>query len=296
MSPRQFLSISIALLCIAGCAHPNAKRSPHGTLRVATAEMLCKINDVPANMDEACRLATEAGKHRARLVLFPEGCLTGNPLVGRDRQATIPCAFEPFQPLQKIADYYDMTISIGFATPFGQKVNEVHAIIRPGESILFQHKAETATGEPEFLAPWPDAKREIFTVDGYRVVQMICSEFGPQRIIDAMDAAKPDLVLHSSAGHLLTNEVVYSSSPTPDQLTAEYNLMRGPPEGASKDAARRHTPRLAANPIGYDGESYWPGNSYAVGADGQIYLWVRGTAVPSRMHSSIHVVDLPITR
>jgi hypothetical protein len=111
-----------------------------------------------------------------------------------------------------------------------------------------------------------------------------------------MNAAAPDLVLHSSAGHLLKNEVIRETPPSRKALAAADKLMRGPPEGAAKDAARRGIPRLASNPIGFDGELYWPGNSYAVGADGRIYLWVKGTAVPSEMRPSVSVVDLPIPR
>jgi hypothetical protein len=57
---------------------------------------------------------------------------------------------------------------------------------------------------------------------------------------------------------------------------------------------KRKTPRAAANPIGFDGETYWPGNSYAVGADGKVYLWVKGCAVPSQMRPSVNVADVPM--
>jgi predicted amidohydrolase len=291
------LAVILVVGIAAGCATRQSAPDlslPRRTLRVATAEMVCKLNDPAANLAEACRLSEEAGRKKARLVLFPEGCLTGTTIRDRKSQALLPTTPEPFAPLQKISDQYDLTISIGFATPFGEKVNMVHAILRPNQPILFQHKAAKAADEPEFLEPWPDAKRVVFTVDGVKVVMMICSEFGFEHVIREMEAEKPDLVLHSSAGHLREGEVIPARAPSARALAAAEKLMRGPPEGAAKDAARRRTPRLASNPIGFDGELYWPGNSYAVGADGKIYLWVKGTAVPSAMRASVNVVELPI--
>ena len=72
-------------------------------LKVATAEMVCRLNDPAGNLAEACRLSEEAGIKKARLVLFPEGCLTGTAIRHRTNQAVLPATPEPFAPLQQVA-------------------------------------------------------------------------------------------------------------------------------------------------------------------------------------------------
>jgi predicted amidohydrolase len=271
--------------------NPQSRKRPE-SLRVAIAEMVGKLDSTQENMAEACRLAEEAGKKKARLVLFPEGILTGNAF-RVDKQAVMPAEPGRFAALQQIADKYDMTISIGFALPFGDKINMAQAIIRPGLAMLFQHKAAKAETEPGFLAPWPDPRREVFEVDGFKVVTMICSEFGFDHVVAAMNAENPDFVLHPSAGSSTEKELI-GDPPSEAALAEAGKSFKVPPTRAAADAMKRKTPRAAANPIGFDGETYWPGNSYAVGADGKVYLWVKGCAVPSQMRPSVNVADVPM--
>jgi len=263
------------------------------TLLIAIGQTVPRLQDTEANMAEACRLAAEAGREGARLILLPEGCLTGNSLSVPEKQATLPVEPAAFADLQAVAREGDITICAGFATPCEDKFNIVHAIVGP-DRVRFQRKAFLASTEPPFLAACPDPAREVFHVDGVRTVITICSEFGAPPVMTAVAAAGPHLILHPSAGRMDDDEVIDDGEALTEAARRFPDKSRDTIRNAALDVAEHGIPRLAANPIGFDGETWWPGNSYAIASNGTIVATIPGENSPNRMQACIAVEELPL--
>lgn len=264
------------------------------TLRMALAQINARLGATADNMAEVARLSDEAGRQGARLVVFPEGCLTGNALKDPAKQAVLPCREEAFEPLAAVARARGITICAGFATPFEGKFNIVQCFVTPRAGVVFQRKSSRAPTEPTFLAPWPDPARSVVDVAGVRVVVMICSEYGHKPAIAAMAAARPQLVLHPSAGSMKEAEVLRDGAPPSEAALAFDANCRTVVDRAAERVREEGVPRAGANPSGFDGETWWPGNSYAVDAGGRVALWLKGENRPARMGSSLGIVDMPV--
>ncbi|MBI2438608.1 MAG: carbon-nitrogen hydrolase family protein [Lentisphaerae bacterium] len=265
------------------------------TLRVAIAQFNSRLGDLAGNMAEVARLSREAAQQGARLILFPEGCLTGNALKDARQQAVLPMEAQAFQPLRAIADERNITICAGFATPYNDKFNIVHAILQPGEKPLFQRKAWRAPTEPTFLDPWPDPERMSFVLDGVHLAVAICSEYGAPKVEAALAKVKPAVILQPSAGSLTEEQAWKDNTKPTAAATAFSQEWRAVVERAVEDIQRRRVAKLGANPIGFDGETWWPGNSFAIDATGKILIWLEGENRPSRMKAAVGVAELTIT-
>lgn len=258
---------------------------------VAVGQMAGMLLDIDANMREACRLARESADRGARLLLLPEGCLTGNSQSSAAKQATLMPVPESFAPLARTARERNITICAGFVTRFDSKFNVGHTVIRPDGEVLIQRKAAKTPIEPEFLEPWPDPARAVFDVDGVRVVLVICSESGSNAVNERVRAAEPHLVLHPSAGHEPQDKIIHSDWDENSQ-SAFHERMRAIFERTGGKCAQDGLARIGANPIGFDGEVYWPGNSCIIDRFGHIRAWLPGENVVSRMHPSVAVAEL----
>ncbi|MBI2440048.1 MAG: carbon-nitrogen hydrolase family protein [Lentisphaerae bacterium] len=264
------------------------------TLRIAIAQFNSRLGDLSGNTAEVTRLSREASQQGARLILFPEGCLTGNAHKDARRQAVLPVEAQVFQPLRAVADEQNITICAGFATPYNDKFNIVHAILQPGAKPLFQRKAWRDQNEPVFLEPWSDPARVPFVVDGVRLAVAICSEYGAQKIEAALAKVKPAVILQPSAGSLTEDQVWKDNTKPTAAATAFGQEYQGVVQRAVKDVQRRRVAKLGANPIGFDGETWWPGNSFAIDATGKVLIWLEGENRPSRMKAAVGVAELTI--
>ncbi len=262
-------------------------------MKAAIGQMRTAPLDRPTeNMAEACRLAAEAGAAGASLLLLPEGCLTGNALKDPARQAVLPAKAEAFSPLSGIARKAGLTICAGFTLAVEGGFTVAHAIVRPDGAVLFQYKAFRASTEPAYLKAWPDPARTPFTVDGLGIVITICSEFGQPAVMEAVARYKPDVILHPSAG-CMKEEEVWRPGRELTPAVRDFSLnCRKVVDGAAKANIRTGITRLAANPVGHDGETWWPGNGYAVSGKGDILAWVEGENHPDHMISRLGYVTL----
>lgn len=263
------------------------------SLRVAIGQMAGLLKQDDANLETACRLATEAATRGARLILLPEAALTGLSLEDRRMQSTLPVSWDKFIPLLDIAQQRDITICAGFVSQFGGRFNVAHAIILPSGEVRFQRKAVRANGEPDFLGLWPDPRRTVFEVDGIRVAVVIGGEMESERIVSATKSVLPQLVLHPTARPLPAHQVRHED-PCPDETEACEQEPLGPAVQRAHAFADGPIPQVTANPIGFDGVTWWPGGSYAIDADGEIKLHLPGTDVAPRMKPSVGVTGLRV--
>lgn len=262
------------------------------TLTIAVGQMPGLLHKTEANIKMACALATQAACLGARLIVLPEGCLTGNALRHPDSQATLPLDSDAFASLCETARAEDIVISAGFVTQFGEKYNVVQANCLPNGQVLFQRKAARASTEPLFLAPWPDPTRITFTVDGVCMAVVICSEMGSAAVQSALTAAAPELVLHTSAGRILDGQ--HREQYQHGEERKVWDSMRRVVERGAKATAAQGIPRIGANPIGFDGETYWPGNSFGADAHGVVRLWMPGTHLIAEMVPSVAIAEMPV--
>lgn len=260
-------------------------------MKIAIGQTIPRLQDTATNVAEACRLATQAASQGARLLLLPEGCLTGNALSSSDKQATLPTDAKALADLHSVSRAGDIVICAGFVTPFGTGYNIVHAVITPAE-IKFQHKAFRASTEPAFLIPWPDPTREGFTLDGVRIVITICSEFGTPDVMAAVERSAPQLILHPSAGRITHGGLQEHAGENCAQRERLADEHRRVVTAAADSVSKQGVARIAANPIGFDGEAWWPGNSYAIDATGRIVIEIPGENDPVRMHASLALGEL----
>lgn len=263
-------------------------------LRFALGQMACRLHDNAGNMAEACRLSREAARQGARLIVLPEGCLTGNALTGPERQDSMPADPAAFAALSRVAVDGGITICAGFIMPLGSRFNTVHAIIGPDGAVRFQHKAFRASTEPAFLVAWPDPERVTFTVDGVRIVIAICSELGAPGVRESMERVAPDVILHPSAGSMKPAQVRKDGEAPTAEVLAFDDECRNVVTRAAEAVRESGIPKLGTNPIGFDGETWWPGNSYAVDGAGRVVLWMKGENTPARMVSTMAVADLAL--
>jgi predicted amidohydrolase len=263
-------------------------------MRIAIGQMKVAALDRPGdNMPEACSLARQAAAGGARLLILPEGCLTGNALSRAERQPSMPAEPGALEPLTAIAWETGLTICAGFATPFDGMFNLVHAVIPPEGPVLFQHKAARASTEPPFIKAWPDPVRVPFVVDGMTVVIAICSEFANSAVMAEVRRCKPDLLLHPSAGSMKPEEVwTPASAGTPPVLEFRTKSRRVVDRAAAGNI-EMGIPRAGANPVGFDGETWWPGNCYALGSGTEVLCWVEGENRPEHQVSRLGFADIP---
>jgi predicted amidohydrolase len=267
---------------------------PDRRLCVAIGHFNARLGDVRGNTDEVCRLSRRAASQGTKLILFPEGCLTGNALHDLSQQALLPVDPAAFVALRDTAVEQGIAICAGFVAPADGKANVVHAIALPDGQVLFQRKAFRTTEEPAFLMAWPDPARTVLEVEGVRAVVVICSEYGAPAVERELAAVRPDIILHPSAGRMTEAHIL---KPGVDRSAAVAGIAaecRAVLDSACKKVAQRGIPKLGANPLGFDGATWWPGNSFIIDAQGRVAAWLPGENDPARMAPAIAVAEIAV--
>ena len=238
-------------------------------------------------------MSEEAAAAGARLVLFPEGCLNGNAM-RREQQDSMLLEPAAFASLQATANKDDIVICVGFTVPVSDKMNNAFAIIQPAKPLLIQYKCWRSRLEPEFLMAWPDATRTVFEVDGVRCVISICCEYGMEWIDKAVHASDPDMILNPSAGSIKPDQVQFGEpTAATDQFRKDCSMFM---DRAVESVKKTGLVKVSTNPLGFDGETWWPGNSYIVGGDGSVLVWRKGENRPEHMGPTVDVVSVPLCR
>ena len=242
------------------------------SLKVAICEIAGKLGETRDNLQIASRVSRNAARDGARLIVFAEGFLSGNAFL-REKQDFLPAEIESFELLQDVSDKENITICIGFTAPLKGGFNNAFAIIQPNKEVVIQYKCTRSPMEPEFLVVYDDVSRKEFDVDGINVVISICSESADQRVEDAITLSNPDLILHPSAGYEEEHQPNKSLSLS---LKCEREKFLSFVDAGAEKAAKRGIAEISANPLGFDGDIWWPGNSFAVSKNGDVLLWMKG--------------------
>ena len=83
--------------------------------------------------------------------------------------------------------------------------------------------------------------------------------------------------------------------PTVEELADHDAEMLEPRRAAEAKAKASGIARAGSNQLGFDGQTYWPGNSFAVDHTGETRLWLKGTKVIAEMKPVVQTVELAVS-
>jgi omega-amidase len=145
-------------------------------MKIALAQLECKLGDVAANVETMCRIVGESADGGADLVLFPEMSDTGYDMPTILRTAC-KAHDAPRTRLAESARRYNVNVIAGLSLREGGSVfNTSVAFDRSGAVIGEYRKIHLFTGEPtrEDAALSAGDNRVIVEIDGVRTGLLIC--------------------------------------------------------------------------------------------------------------------------
>lgn len=252
--------------------------------RLAVAQSVSLTGDVAANLAEAAALCAQARDAGADLIVFPEAHASGYSY--RDVRALVEWTAEPLEGrigrrLQEMARENGIVVCCGMFERAAGRVFNTHAVAFPDGRLEGQRKGVASPAERGILALEP--VRRAFSWRGVRFGILVCAD-------NALPAAEREfarlgisLLLHPCAGRILRVGT-----------EAERDLRReadGAFQSGLRMAKRLGLHYAAANPIGFSGEDFYPGNSWIILSRGTSFR-MPATANPSAMRSSVIVKPL----
>jgi len=256
--------------------------------RLAVAQCGSLVGQIDRNLGDAADLCRQAAEKDSDLILFPEAQATGYSY--RDLRALIEATAEDMSG-GIVRRYCEMAVEHGLAVCGGMFEREgnlffnTQVVAFPDGRIERQRKGVSNGSERGLIALEPI--RRVFEWSGCRFGILVCADNG---LIDAAQqfaALDISLLLHPCAGRILSSGVEAQAA-TQEEADVAYG------EGMSL-AKRLGVIYATANPIGFSGEDFYPGNSWIIDPAGS-QLRLPATALPSEMTSSLisYVLSEPL--
>lgn len=243
------------------------------------------VGQIDHNLDVADALCQQAAEKDADLILFPETQATGYSY--RDLRALVEATAEGMSG-GIVRRYGEMAIKHRLAVCGGMFERErdlffnTQVVAFPDGRIEKQRKGVSACSEMGIIAL--DPIRRVFEWSGCRFGILVCAD---NALIDAAQqfaALDISLLLHPCAGRIVSSGVEAQAA-TREEADVAYGV------GLSL-AEKLDVIYAAANPIGFSGEDFYPGNSWIIDPAGP-GLRSPATALPSEMTSSLISYALP---
>ena len=180
-----------------------------GMLKVAAVASRIKFADVQTNLDGIEKWVSKAAAHGARLVLFPEGAITGylnSPLIEKNYgdKAQLLKVAEPIpakstETLILYAKKNAIYVSAGIAEKDNDKIYNTQVIVEPKGYIGKYRKVHIPTVEAAIYqsgSQWP-----IFDIEGIKIGINICADksFPETAKIMALKGAEIILMPHCTS-------------------------------------------------------------------------------------------------
>jgi predicted amidohydrolase len=195
-SYRSVLTAALIVLTTLTCAGEQPRE-----LRIAVAQPLVHVGDVPQNLKNMEPLVAEAARRGARLVVFSECGLTGYDLKGLGAKAALTLAAPELDEVGALAKKHSMTIITGLYERLGDKLYNTAIVLDSDGQRVVQRKHRILGLERKACPVTPSERaRTLFEVDGFRFGLLICSDAGIPGIYDELAAAKCDGVILVVAG------------------------------------------------------------------------------------------------
>jgi len=258
---------------------------------LAVAQFSSAIGKHAENIDAVERLATKAANDAAQFVLFPEDCLTGYPAAANSAfDVALNASDERFDKLLKLAKQSSIILAAGFIERNGEHCHSAHFIARPDGTHQIIRKYSVDDRDQRIGITPAAPQNDGLTIAGVKTAMAICMD-GTDAFFESAHRNGAKIILHPSGGACMKS--AHASDVDADKIDARER------EGCNKcvEAARERAKKLSAvylvsNPVGFDGERGYPGNSFIISADGQVLVHLAGTAIIENMKEAVAVAKV----
>lgn len=253
--------------------------------QVAVAQCASLIGQIDRNLQVAADLCRQAAEKNADLILFPEAQATGYSY--RDLRSLVEATAEDMsggivEGFRAMASENRLVVCGGMFEREGSAFFNTHIVAFPDGRIEKQRKGVSSCSEGGIIMM--DPIRRVFEWSGCRFGILICAD---NALIDAaqqLAALDISLLLHPCAGRIL-HSGLEAQAATREEADAAYTA-------GTALAKKLDVIYASANPIGFSGEDYYPGNSWIIDPAGP-HVRMAATAIPSEMKSSLMSYLLP---
>ena len=249
--------------------------------QLAVAQSPSLAGDVAANLHTIEAQCAQAQAQGADLILFPECHASGYSY--RDLAALTAATADPLsgriaRRLSELAQRHDLVVCCGMFEREGDLIFNTHVVAFPDGRLDRQRKGITEGIESVVISL--DRTRRVFEWNGLRFGILICADSALQDHPEQFSALQVTLLLHPCAGRILS---IGPDAQAALQKEADAGFQTGCTLAQTLDVTY-----AAANPIGFSGEDYYPGNSWIVRPDGR-HARLIATSLPGEMLPSLAV-------
>ena len=262
-----------------------AARQP---LILAVAQFCCAIGKVQENLGAVARLVAQAADQHARFILFPEDALTGYPAErGSATRVALAGDGPEIAQLAGLSRKHNLTIAAGFIERHGDLFHSSTAIIQPDgqRSIIRKRSVDARDQAIGLVASHPD--NPDFVIANRPAAMCICMD-GTDNFFTAAQSRGIQIILHPSGG-ACTTAVHASDAQANDVDARERANCRQCVQAAQQRAQSLNVTYCVANPVGFDGDRGYPGNSFIIRSTGEVAIVAEGTAIIESMHEAVIV-------
>lgn len=267
-------------------AESSAKSQSSHQVTLAAGQFCSAWGKPSENLAAVARLSEKAARQGAALVLFPEDCLTGYP--GAKGAAAKVALRQDGPELLQLADLartHHIIIAAGFIEHRGNAFYSSEAIVRPDgtKTIIRKRSGDARDRRIGLIAS--DTPNPDFRIADATMALCICSD-GTPRFFHAAKQRKVNVILHPSGGACARS--VSANDPDAQRVDERERANdRRCLEAAQKRARDLDAAYCSANPVGFDGERGYPGNSFIISREGEVLAYLEGTAIYQKMKEGV---------
>jgi len=256
---------------------------------LAVAQCRSLVGEVALNLEILERLCARAAGDGADLILFPEGVISGysyEAMAALVAKVAEPVGGPITAALSAMARRHRLTICAGMFERDGEKIFNSHLVAYPDGCLDLQRKGVSACREPGLVSVEPRRKR--FEWKGVAFGILVCADGALEDYPQQYERLGIDVLLHPSAG--------YTPETGPAQDARLKEEAAGIWANAREIARTLGVTYAVSNLVGYNGEHFYPGNSWIVHPDGEEMTVIAPTAIEDQMREEILYSALPRVR
>jgi len=247
--------------------------------QLAVAQCVSLAGNVDANLEEVERLCLLARGQGADLILFPECHASGYSY--KNLSSLVVATAETLsgrivRRLSELARAHELVVCCGMFERDENRFYNTQVVAFPDGRVDRQRKGVTACAETEVISL--DPTRRVFEWAGTRFGVLVCADSAMGNFREQFAALNITLLLHPCAGRIL-QVGPYAKAGAQKESDAGF-------QAGCLLAATMGVTYAAANPIGFSGEDYFPGNSWIIQPDGR-HSRLAATALPAEMQPAL---------
>ena len=234
------------------------------------------------------RLSRAAAKEGAEFILFPEDAVTGYP-------STAHAAFDvalvadgaELRRVAEISKANRVAIATGFIERRGELCHSAHFIARPRGAPIVIRKRSVDERDQRIGLTAAEGQNPDIDIAGALASMAICSD-GNEAFFASCHSRGVQIILHPSGG--ACEKSVHRDDAQAVHVDAtEVEHCQSCLEAAQRTAKRLGVAYCVANPIGFDGERGYPGNSFIIAPSGDVLVHLKPTAIIEQMTESFGI-------